>query len=133
MKFYYSTTTLRNYAIKGAVVSCQSKRTENRGKLDFSNFYASVFSSTREKRRGLSEYVRFKREKSASHGRSLHKNVEFRLHSALIPFACLLNAAFVFSPCLALFFSLPLLLLLSFVLIPHALAGFTISVTISIQ
>lgn len=92
-----------------------------------------MFATAREERRGLSEHVRFKREKSASYGRSLHKNVEFRLHSALIPFACLLNAAFVFSPSDSLLLSLSFLLLLSFVLIPHALAGFTISVTISIQ
>lgn len=84
------------------------KRMENREKLGFSNFYASVCSDAEETTRGLSEHVRFKREKSTSHGRSLHKNVEFRLHSALILFACLLNAAFVFSPRLALSFSVPL-------------------------
>lgn len=84
------------------------KHMENRDKLSFSNFYASVFAPTRKKRQGLSEHVRFKREKSTSHSWSLHKNVEFRLHSALILFACLLNAAFVFSSRLTLSFSIPL-------------------------
>lgn len=111
MKFYDSTTTPGNYAIKGAAVSRQSKsrqQTVVSSALVTFTRQCLLRRDVGETRRGLSEHVRFKREKSASHGRSLHKNVEFRLHSALIPFACLLNAAFVFSPRLPLFFSLSL-------------------------
>lgn len=105
MKFYdFTTNILGNYVIKSAAVSRQSKGTWKTVSSALVTFTRQCLLWAREKRRDLSEHVRFKREKSASRGRSLRKNVEFRLHSALIPFACLLNAAFVFSPRLALSF-----------------------------